>query len=74
VIEGFLDVLLPVEETETKRSENPNESTGDVPRLSRRQPPATSKTRALFTVKPGGIAGYLGRFDISPVKYDVTQV
>jgi hypothetical protein len=66
VIEGFLDVLLPVEETEVKRSENLNESTGDIPRLSRRQPPA-SKTRALFTVKPGGIAGYLGRLGSSPL-------
>jgi lysophospholipid hydrolase len=61
VIDGFLDILLPAKET----------GKDNLPKAS--QPPAdkepwrtssfhhsNSQQKLLFTVKPGGIAGYLG--------------
>jgi hypothetical protein len=53
VIDGFLDIFLPVEhqqETITPRGQAPTR------RLKRDQ-----QQKLLFTVKSGGIAGYLGK-------------
>jgi lysophospholipid hydrolase len=60
VIEGFLEILLPGEKKDngSEHNKSPNPADSDV------EPPNTrdekSKSKLLFTVKPGGIAGYLG--------------
>jgi hypothetical protein len=60
VIEGFLDVILPVpdlqrhSEPETKVPSQENLPSG------RTHPSPQEEGKHLFTVKPGGIAGYLG--------------
>lgn len=64
VIEGFLDILLPIEEART--STPLNAKTPGVPDLDSRSVPGTipdgsQSHKLLFTVKPGGIAGYLGK-------------
>jgi lysophospholipid hydrolase len=63
VVEGFLDILLPVEES---RGEGTQEHKSSKPGATRLQSKSIVKGRSqekhLFTVKPGGIAGYLGEF------------
>lgn len=49
VIEGFLDILLPIEEKRTTQAKGSEACYRDH--------------KLLFTVKPGGIAGYLGMSD-----------
>lgn len=60
VIEGFLEILLPVEEKDN-RSEH-NKSPSLIGPHAEPSYPRDEKSRSklLFTVKPGGIAGYLG--------------
>jgi lysophospholipid hydrolase len=56
VIEGFLDILLP--EPDSERSSGGAKSTTEFSHnidSSRKD-----NRKHLFTVKPGGIAGYLG--------------
>jgi lysophospholipid hydrolase len=53
VIEGFLDILL--------FSEEPDGQMMAESKLNRLGTPEATK-KLLFTVKPGGIAGYLGDF------------
>lgn len=57
VIEGFLDILLPIEE---KSASMPTQSKGSEHRSARFE---DKDHKLLFTVKPGGIAGYLGMSD-----------
>lgn len=66
VIEGFLDILLPVGQCP------PHENTDPKPGLFDSEPwraPGVKSNKPqqkfLFTVKPGGIAGYLGRRPIN---------
>lgn len=71
VIEGFLDVILPVNDPQsqggpdTKAPLQENIPSGRTSRQSTsnhesRQPkPQEEEGKHLFTVKPGGIAGYL---------------
>ncbi|KAF5352701.1 hypothetical protein D9756_005855 [Leucocoprinus leucothites] len=59
VIEGFLDILLPGEKKDNglEHSTSPNlTSPDDKSHIHDEQ----SRSKLLFTVKPGGIAGYLG--------------
>lgn len=57
VIEGFLDILLP---TETYKTSGPD-TDSVFPHDQTRSDSGRRQTRKLlFTVKPGGIAGYLG--------------
>jgi len=60
VIEGFLDILLPAPRKENG-SEQPNRSSTEVGSAQTRD--ENLKSKLLFTVKPGGIAGYLGELD-----------
>ncbi|KXN88897.1 Lysophospholipase NTE1 [Leucoagaricus sp. SymC.cos] len=59
VIEGFLDILLPGEKkdngSEHNKSPNLTSPHSDPPYPQKEKP----KSKVLFTVKPGGIAGYL---------------
>ncbi|KAF8624239.1 hypothetical protein AX15_005999 [Amanita polypyramis BW_CC] len=61
VIEGFLDILLPDNQqrhdVEPKEPEPVNQSNSKWDRLNSRHHSTSQKP--LFTVKPGGIAGYL---------------
>jgi len=70
VIEGFLDVILPVNDPQsqggpdTKAPPQENIPSGRTSRQSTsnqepRQPKPQEEGKHLFTVKPGGIAGYL---------------
>lgn len=73
VIEGFLDILLPeptgpsVPEPKCARQSEVRTSKSDTPAFEKHATPRTPRTSAnkdrspkpLFTVKPGGIAGYL---------------
>ena len=70
VIEGFLDVILPVTDlqrqggSDTKIPSQENNSSGQTSRQSTlnhegRQPKPREEGKHLFTVKSGGIAGYL---------------
>ncbi|KAF7302953.1 Lysophospholipase NTE1 [Mycena kentingensis (nom. inval.)] len=61
VIEGFLDILLPVDDTSVRQmSQDASPSVADAEPW---RTPGTKKQhnrqKLLFTVKPGGIAGYL---------------
>ncbi len=56
VIEGFLDILLPTDDLQPFTEQRPS---SEEPRSS--GPKAKRpEQKLLFTVKPGGIAGYLG--------------
>ncbi|KAJ7070555.1 hypothetical protein C8F01DRAFT_1013282 [Mycena amicta] len=61
VIEGFLDILLPVTETNVRQStQDASPSVADAEPWrtpGAKKPP--NRQKLLFTVKPGGIAGYL---------------
>jgi lysophospholipid hydrolase len=58
VIEGFLEILLP-EETKDNGVDN-GKSPGFVNNDFRHTRDEKPRSKLLFTVKPGGIAGYLG--------------
>ncbi|KAJ7146253.1 hypothetical protein C8R44DRAFT_600464 [Mycena epipterygia] len=61
VIEGFLDILLPGDEAHVRKpSQNATPSAADAePWRTPGVKGDTNKQKLLFTVKPGGIAGYL---------------
>ncbi|KAJ7201315.1 hypothetical protein GGX14DRAFT_552016 [Mycena pura] len=61
VIEGFLDILLPVDETNVRKSaQNATPSVADAePWRTPGAKRGPNRQKLLFTVKPGGIAGYL---------------
>jgi len=67
VIEGFLDILLPIkekskEEATLQKTPHPRqESTDSEPWRTPSTGAAKPEQKLLFTVKPGGIAGYLGQ-------------
>jgi lysophospholipid hydrolase len=64
VVDGFLDILLPVKETGKDNLPKPKASQpledNESWRASSLQP-SNPQQKLLFTVKPGGIAGYLGK-------------
>lgn len=74
VIEGFLDVILPVTDLRGADAKAPPQDNIPSGRTSgrstlnheSRKPKPQEEGKHLFTVKPGGIAGYLGE-DISEV-------
>ena len=73
MIEGFLDILLPLEKSST--DEQPTSKSAPSPDTSHSEFSSHSEfwrsaqglgdkkleQKLLFTVKPGGIAGYLGQ-------------
>ena len=68
VIEGFLDVILPVTDLQRQDAKVPSQEnipSGRTSRQSssnhesRQSKPREEEGKYLFTVKPGGIAGYL---------------
>lgn len=63
MIEGFLDILLPLDGS-TTTSPHPRFSSPDTDSVltyDQKQELTNQEThKHLFTVKPGGIAGYLG--------------
>jgi lysophospholipid hydrolase len=60
VIEGFLDILLPAEESSGQSSAEAKLKTSKAEKRDRKEEPRHSQQKLLLTVKPGGIAGYLG--------------
>lgn len=63
VIDGFLDILLPVEEGRSQMPGHSKSNTSDNDSwygAPEHLPDAHKSHKLLFTVKPGGIAGYLG--------------
>lgn len=64
VIEGFLDILLPIRKSRARTSAHSKSSMSDTdPLPAPEHLPDTHQThKLLFTVKPGGIAGYLGKY------------
>jgi lysophospholipid hydrolase len=67
VIEGFLDILLPLEKSSTdeqpisKSAPSPDTSHSEFWRNAQGLGDKKLEQKLLFTVKPGGIAGYLGQ-------------
>lgn len=64
MIEGFLDILLPLKKSTHGQQPIPKSSTTpDTPFLRNAQSLKDQRLeqKLLFTVKPGGIAGYLGQ-------------
>lgn len=62
MIEGFLDILLPLKKSTHDQQPIPKSATApDAPYSRNAQSPKDKKLeqKLLFTVKPGGIAGYL---------------
>ena len=61
VIEGFLDILLPIEESQRRTPIQSKPNSSDAGSWPPEHLPDTHQShKLLFTVKPGGIAGYLG--------------
>lgn len=77
VIEGFLDILLPLDAPRafTAQTAHPRFSGSDTDSMGtcdHRQETASQETRKLlFTVKPGGIAGYLASLCSTPSYVDI---
>lgn len=83
VIEGFLDILLPDEESSKKEpaktTKIPEEEQVDgnedepwrTPSLDHSKKKKGSQQKFLFTVKPGGIAGYLASLCSTPSYVDI---
>ena len=78
VIEGFLDVILPVtdlqrqsgSDAKTPSQENiPSIRTSTSNHEGKQSKPQEEEGKHLFTVKPGGIAGYLCE-DVCEFPYD----
>ena len=65
MIEGFLDILLPLKKSTQGQQPIPKSATSpDTTPYSRNAQSLKDKRleqKLLFTVKPGGIAGYLGQ-------------
>jgi lysophospholipid hydrolase len=67
VIEGFLDILLPLKKSPQDQQPKPKSApTPDTPysefwRTAQCLKDKKLEQKLLFTVKPGGIAGYLGQ-------------
>jgi hypothetical protein len=57
VIDGFLDILLPVDGQSQTKENIPVYGHQHVPGVKREK-----RQKLLFTVKSGGIAGYLCKF------------
>ncbi|KIY73513.1 patatin-domain-containing protein [Cylindrobasidium torrendii FP15055 ss-10] len=64
VIEGFLDIYLPEEQPSGQKPPEPAFTPGI--------PPKKSEQKLLFTVKPGGIAGYLASLTHTASYVDIT--
>ena len=63
MIEGFLDILLPVKENDAPPLVPKTAEPLSEPRRSAPSPDNKKmEQKLLFTVKPGGIAGYLGSY------------
>jgi hypothetical protein len=60
VIDGFLDILLPIEQKRETKAHDSDEHQPD--QYSKRD----KHQKLLFTVKSGGIAGYLGKSPLQP--------
>ena len=68
MIEGFLDILLPLKKSTQDQQPIPKSTTTPDTPYSRNAQSLEDKKleqKLLFTVKPGGIAGYLGQIRIS---------
>jgi hypothetical protein len=66
VVEGFLDILLPADDCrpndEPPVMRSASSDTDSLYATDHKQEPKKVQSRKLlFTVKPGGIAGYLGK-------------
>ena len=64
MIEGFLDILLPLKKSSHGQQPVPKSATVPDTPYSRNSQGLRDKKleqKLLFTVKPGGIAGYLGQ-------------
>ena len=72
MIEGFLDILLPLKKSPQDQQSIPkSEPMPDTPysgfiRNAQSVKDKKLEQKLLFTVKPGGIAGYLGQIRNSP--------
>ncbi|KZO92752.1 patatin-domain-containing protein [Calocera viscosa TUFC12733] len=77
VIDGFLECFLPVEDREKDKQTNMNGTNGDAESKLRGVPPPIGKkkrsmsSKYLFTVKRGGIAGYLSALSGIPSYIDI---
>lgn len=73
VIEGFLDILLPLDVPTTSAPHpRPTSDTDSVLTYDQRQEITSQDMRKLlFTVKPGGIAGYLASLCSTPSYVDI---
>ncbi|KAL0580670.1 phosphatidylcholine and lysophosphatidylcholine phospholipase [Marasmius crinis-equi] len=67
VIEGFLDILLPMDSD--RHSNKPPSAKAKTP--FQNEAPQKDNRKHLFTVKPGGIAGYLASLCHSPSYVDI---
>ncbi|KAH8835604.1 hypothetical protein DL96DRAFT_70438 [Flagelloscypha sp. PMI_526] len=67
VIEGFLDILLPSKQTDTPGNDKPR--TKRANKYTSAGGPGSQEH--LFTVKPGGIAGYLSSLCHTPAYADI---
>ncbi len=96
VIDGFLDMILPADNTSSDKEKAGKQSNGEAPKATQQQRPVptswsrsestfttgshgthatgaskgkstkNSSQKPLFTVKPGGIAGYLCESSLAP--------
>jgi hypothetical protein len=68
VVEGFLDILLPADEPRPNNGPSAMRSassdTDSLYTSDNKEPEKAQSRKLLFTVKPGGIAGYLGMLEI----------
>ena len=71
VIEGFLDILLPVKE---QGKDEPSAFRTSDAEAWRYQGDSKQRQKLLFTVKPGGIAGYLGKFNFRWKQFELLTV
>ncbi|KAG1836575.1 hypothetical protein DFJ58DRAFT_170235 [Suillus subalutaceus] len=75
VVEGFLDILLRADESRPNNAPHGTRSTSsDTESLytsEHKQEPEKAQSRRLFTVKPGGIAGYLASLCGTPSYVDI---
>ncbi|KAL4067299.1 hypothetical protein V8B97DRAFT_1873882 [Scleroderma yunnanense] len=73
VIEGFLDILLPLDvpTTSTSHARPSCSDTDSVFTCDHKQETRQETRKLLFTVKPGGIAGYLASLCSTPSYVDI---
>ncbi|RDB28383.1 Lysophospholipase NTE1 [Hypsizygus marmoreus] len=67
VIEGFLDILLPIDSSSARGPSDPLSGTTDAKHKVEKP-----QQKLLFTVKPGGIAGYLSSLCNTASYVDIT--